>query len=253
MEKILEIKNLNKYYEKGLINKKSTIVLDNINLSVNKGEILGLVGESGCGKTTLSRCITGLINDYEGKIIYNGKALEKKSSKERTENIQMVFQDNSSALNPRRKINWILQEHFKVRKINDTDYIENKIKVTLDLVALPIDVLNRYPSQLSGGQLQRIGIASALMLDPKVIIADEPVSSLDVSIQAQILNLLQTLNKKLKLSIIFISHDLNVVYYLCDRIAIMNDGKIVECDEANKIFYKPENLYTKKLIDSILI
>lgn len=256
-EIILKIENVNKSYKDRNSSRKSVkSVLKSIDLSLKKGEILGLVGESGCGKSTLGRCITGLINDYSGDIIYKDQVLSYQNSKKRKDNtlhIQMVFQDPFSSLNPKKTIGWIIEEPLRARGIGTQEERKRRVFEMLDLIGLSRDYWTRYPHELSGGQRQRISIGSALILKPDILVADEPVSALDVSVQAQILNLLKELNQELGISILFISHNLSVVHYLCDHIAVMDNGKIVECNTADEVYFHPQDDYTKRLLDSILL
>lgn len=243
-EKAIEINDLCVYYDKrrkSIFEKKGKVqALKNVSLPVYKGEVLGLVGESGSGKSTLARAIMGINKDITGTIVKTD------------EYPQMIFQDPYGSLNPARTVHWILKESLKVdrkRKWTEEE-MEERIKTVCEQVELPLDFVNRYPSQLSGGQRQRVSIALSLMQSPKILIADEPVSALDVTIQAQILELLDNLHKKLDLSILFISHDLRVVYNLCDHVAIMKDGKIVEYGITDEIYRNPSAEYTKTLLKS---
>ncbi|GHU65621.1 oligopeptide ABC transporter ATP-binding protein [Spirochaetia bacterium] len=235
--------------------KEKKQVLRNINLEILPGEIYGLVGESGCGKTTLGLCILGLL-DYEGEIILNNKPMivrdsryqNSRSRKERASMVQVVFQDPAGALNPVMSVGWILEEPLRVHSIGDKKEREKKVDQMLDLVGLDASYKKRKPGELSSGQKQRISIACALMLNPSLIIADEPVSALDVSVGAQILNLFRDLNKRLGLSLLFISHNLNLVYYLCDRISVMKQGRIVEQGNAEEVYAHPQHPYTRELL-----
>lgn len=231
---ILEVKNVSSYY--GTRERKQ--VLRNVTFSLEEGEVLGLVGESGCGKTTLCKAILGFLKDYEGEIIHG------------SEHPQMVFQDPYSSLNPARKIGWIMEEPLKNRGGLSSQERKRKVEEMLCLVGLDGDFAGRYPSQLSGGQRQRICIGAALMLEPRLLIADEPVSALDVTIQAQILELLKNLQKKKNLSVFFISHDLRVVYNMCNRVLIMKGGTIVESGSTQEIYFRPQSSYTKQLLDA---
>ena len=214
----------------GIFGKKEIKpVLSNINMEIKRGEIFGLVGESGCGKTTLAKCILSLL-DYEGQIIINGVERAGKphshSKRERAMQVQAVFQNSGAALNPAKSVGWILEEPLKAHKLGNSSDRRRQIDQTLDLVGLDPSLKERLPRELSSGQKQRVAIAGALMLKPGLIVADEPVSALDVSVAAQIINLFSELNKRMDLSLLFISHDLELVGYLCDRIAVMQDGKI---------------------------
>ena len=254
---VLEIKNLSKVYiDKGFFGKGTEIkALDNVNLALFEGESLGIVGESGCGKSTLSKCIIQLEKQTKGAILYQGKHLEHLLSDQPLfyrKSVQMIFQDPASALNPKMRIGAILVEVMKVHSIGNNS-IDRKQKAIdlLEKVGLKADHFNRYPHEFSGGQKQRIGIARALALEPKIIICDESVSALDVSVQAQVLNLLNELKKAFSLSYIFISHDLSVVKHFCDRIIVLNNGKIEEEGFPEELFKRAKSNYTRKLIDSI--
>lgn len=236
--------------------KKNLIrAVDDVSLRIEKGEILGLVGESGCGKSTLSRTIMQLIPATAGEVVLDGESLTQLSHdqvRRRRLDFQMVFQDPYASLNPRMTIFSTLEEALRQRHPQLTkDATYEKIIALMETVGLDPAVMKKYPHEFSGGQRQRIAIARALAPEPKLIIADEPVSALDVSIQSQILNLLRSLREQLQLTMIFISHDLGVVRYIADRIAVMYQGKIVEYGEAETVFHHPQHDYTKRLLASI--
>jgi oligopeptide/dipeptide ABC transporter ATP-binding protein len=257
---MLEVKNLTKYYDisGSLVSRLSSGVkllqaVDHICFSVPEGKTFGLVGESGCGKSTTARLITRLIPATEGEVFFQGRdilRLPKRDVRELRKHIQMIFQDPYASLNPRMRIIDVVGRplsHFQGLRGRKR---RERAAELLDLVGLRPEHLDRYPHEFSGGQRQRIGIARALAAGPKLIIADEPVSSLDVSVQAQVLNLLKKLQRELKLSLIFISHDLNVVGYLADIVAVMYAGKIMEIAPVAEIFNAPLNPYTKALLAS---
>jgi peptide/nickel transport system ATP-binding protein len=229
--------------------------VDGVSFTVSKGETVGLVGESGCGKTTLGRAILQLVPATSGKIILNGKDLLQLSQKEITalrKDLQIVFQDPYGSLNPRITIGDAITEPMQVHEIcNGKNERKNKVVELLEKVNLKAEHFNRYPHQFSGGQRQRICIARALALNPSFLIFDESVSALDVSVQAQVLNLLNDLKKEFQFTSIFISHDLSVVRYISDRIMVMQQGKIVEEGLADEIYFNPKHEYTKKLIDAV--
>ncbi len=256
---ILSVQNLAKWYpiKKGIFSKAKNFfkAVDEVSFEIYPGETLGLVGESGCGKTTLGRCLLRLIEPSSGDINYQEIALTKLSAKKlrslRRE-LQIVFQDPYSALNPRFTIGDAIMEPMQVHGIHaNKEARKNKTIELLEQVGLSADFFNRYPHEFSGGQRQRICIARALALQPKVIICDESVSALDVSVQAQVLNLLSDLQEKFQLSYLFISHDLSVVKYFSDRMLVMNAGKIVESGFPEEIYHHPQQAYTQKLIDAI--
>ena len=227
--------------------------VDNVSLTLAQGETLGLVGESGCGKSTLARTIINLYRPTEGKVVFEGTdfaALSKKELRERCTDIQMIFQDPYSSLNPRMTVRQVLREVLLHHGICSKDEVGEQISHLLDLVGLSEDQAERLPSAFSGGQRQRIGIARALAARPRLIIADEPVSALDVSIQAQIINLLIDLKERLNLSMLFISHDLRVVRYISDRVAVMYLGSIVETSGTDELYDHPRHPYTKVLLDA---
>ena len=256
---LLQIKNLSVWFpvKKNLLGKSVsyTKAVDDVSFDVIKGETLGLVGESGCGKTTLGRTLLRLIEPTTGEIIYSGIDLTKKKIdeiKSFRKDIQLVFQDPYSSLNPRLTIGAAIAEPLKVHRQYKTDkQRKEKVISLLEKVNLDPKHFNRYPHEFSGGQRQRIVIARALALNPSFIICDEPVSALDVSVQAQVLNLLNDIKKEFGFTSIFISHDLSVVRYISDRIMVMHKGKIVEQGVADEVYYHPKNEYTKNLIDSI--
>ena len=256
----LEVKNLTKYFDVsgGLLSRVMTgskilKAVDHISFSVPEGKTFGLVGESGCGKSTTARLITRLIPATDGEVYFEGKEilhLPKGEVRELRKHVQMIFQDPYASLNPRMKVVDIVGRPLGIFYGTKGQKKINRVAELLELVGLRPEHLFRYPHEFSGGQRQRIGIARALAANPKLIIADEPVSSLDVSVQAQVLNLLRKLQRELKLSLIFISHDLNVVAYLADFVAVMYAGKIMEISSAEQIFKTPLNPYTKALLAS---
>jgi peptide/nickel transport system ATP-binding protein len=225
--------------------------VDGVSFDLHKGEVLGLVGESGCGKSTISRSLMGLLPVNEGQLIFDGKDLSKISQtqwKQVRKDIQLIFQDPFASLNPRMTVGSILTEPLVVHNIVPQSELKKEAQRLLDLVHLPSDAYKRYPHQFSGGQRQRIGIARALALRPELIICDESVSALDVSIQAQVLNLLKELQSEFDLSYLFISHDLSVVHYISDRVMVMQAGKIVESGDATQVLKSPAHPYTQRLI-----
>jgi ABC-type glutathione transport system ATPase component len=226
-------------------------VLHDINLEIAAAEIFGLVGESGCGKTTLGRCILGLI-DYSGEIIIDGLRQGREADRrEMARRVQAVFQDPAASLNPAWRTGWILEEPLRINKMGTAGERRKRVDEVLELVGLDPSYKGRRVHELSVGQKQRICIGCALMLRPRLIIADEAVSSLDVSVGAQVLNLFRELHRNLGLSMLFISHNLNIVSYLCDRIAVMRDGRIVEQGKTGEIYQNPAHPYTRMLLEAV--
>ena len=254
---MIEIRNLRKYFpiRGGFFNKQYGEVkaVENVSFKIPEGEILGLVGESGSGKTTLGRSIIRLIEPSKGKIFYNNKNIIKFKEKEMRElrkDFQIIFQDPFASLDPRKKVFNIIAQGLKIHTKMNKEEIYEKVKTIIKDVGLQEEHLNRYPHEFSGGQRQRIGIARALVLDPKFIIADEPVSALDVTIQAQILNLILELKEKYSLTILFISHDLSVINQIADRVMVMYLGHMVEIASTKKLFSNPRHPYTRSLIET---
>lgn len=259
MDTILEVKQLSTHFtlqKKNIFNKKKLSIkaVDDVSLNLFKGEILGLVGESGCGKSTFGRTLIGLVKPVNGFVKIDSKNLYSKDgavSKNNRFRIQMIFQDPYASLDPRMTVYETLKEPLIFHKIENRNTIDKTVIDLMSSVEMSSEFLGRYPHELSGGQRQRIAIARALSLKPDIIIADEPVSALDVSIQSQILNLLLNLQKQLNLTIIFISHDLSVVRHISNRTAVMYLGKIVELSESDKLFSTPYHPYTKALLSSL--
>ncbi len=241
--RILEVENLKVSYtensKKIVHNKQRREVVRGITLEVIQGESVGIVGESGCGKSTLAKAITGLVNDVKGQIVL------------REEKPQMVFQDPYGSLNPCKRIGWLLEEPLKLQKILSKQEREQRVEEILQKVNLSIEFKNRYPSDLSGGQRQRVAIARAMILHPKFVVLDEPVSALDVTVQAQVLQLLKDLKEEFLLSYLFISHDMGVIRSMCDRIYVMYQGEIIESGRTEEVFQNPIHDYTQQLLSSI--
>jgi len=251
-EVILEVKNLKKHFKtpKGMLH-----AVDGVNFTIEKGKTLGIVGESGCGKSTTGRAVLRLFEVTDGEVIFRGKNiahLSKKEMRKIREDMQIIFQDPFASLNPRMTVSEIIGEPLLIHKlVNNKTELSEKVKELMDLVGLSQRLLNTYPHELDGGRRQRIGIARALSLNPKFIVCDEPVSALDVSIQAQVLNLMQDLQEKLDLTYMFITHDLSVVKHFSDDIAVMYLGQLVEKAPSDVLFKNPRHPYTKALLSAI--
>lgn len=258
-EALLEVKDLKKYFpiKKGLLSRKTDYVkaVDGVSFKVAKGETLGLVGESGCGKSTTGRTVLRLIEPTSGKINFDGQdiaSLSKSQLRKKRKDMQIIFQDPYSSLNPRLTAGDIIGRAIDVNNIAKGNEREKRINKLLDVVGLGKMAYNRYPNEFSGGQRQRIGIARALACNPKLIVCDEPISALDVSIQSQIINLLQDIQDEFDLTYLFIAHNLAVVKHISDNIAVMYLGKIVEMANKNELFEKPQHPYTRALLSAIL-
>jgi len=258
--KLIEVRDLVKHFplKQGIVLQRqvgAVRAVDGISFDVFEGETLGLVGESGCGKSTTARLITRLLEPTDGAIVYKGNDIAHSSRAELKplrRDMQMIFQDPYSSLNPRKTVGSIIGEPFIIHRLErDESARKKRVQELMDLVGLNPEHYNRFPHEFSGGQRQRIGVARAIALKPKLVVADEPVSALDVSIQAQIINLLSQLQRELGLTIIFIAHDLSVVRHVCDRIAVMYLGKIVELADADQLFDHPRHPYTGALLSAV--
>jgi oligopeptide/dipeptide ABC transporter ATP-binding protein len=257
---ILRVKNLNMHFpiHGGILRKRigAVFAVNDVSFTIKKGETLGIVGESGCGKTTLGRALVRLYEPTSGEVIFDGKnvtQLDRSELKAVRRDMQMIFQDPYGSLNPRMSIKDTLLEPLTLHNIGTKQERIEKVMKLIDIVGLRTEDMFKFPHEFSGGQRQRIGIARALALGPKLVIADEPVSALDVSIQSQVLNLLVDLQKELGLTYIFISHDLTVVKYISNKVAVMYLGRIVELANADEIYLKPLHPYTKALLNSVPI
>ncbi len=251
---LVEVQNLKKYFPLRGRKKQFVKAVDNINFYIDPQETFGLIGESGCGKSTVARCITKIHNITEGSILYKGEdiaQLKEKEFKKYRQSIQMIFQDPYSSIDPKRTVRQIVGEPLNIFNICAKDEQKDRIEHYLNLVGLSAQHLDRYPHEFSGGQRQRIGSARALIMEPKFIICDEPISALDVSIQAQIVNLFQDLQDQMGLTYLFIAHDLAMVKYVSDRLGVMYLGQIVESAPSDEIYREPLHPYTKGLLDSI--
>ena len=257
---LIEVQNLKKYFpvRKGALQREVDRVhaVDDVTLSVRKGETVGLVGESGCGKSTLGRCIVRLLEPTDGDVIFDGRSIGKlkpRALRPLRREMQMVFQDPYASLNPRKRVGTIIGDPLRIHDIGDRKERKKQVEELLEKVGLSPEHYNRFPHEFSGGQRQRIGVARALALRPKLIVADEPVSALDVSIQAQMVNLLEELQDEFGLTYVFIAHDLGVVRHVSDRIAVMYLGKLVELSPAEELYTRPIMPYTEALLSAVPI
>jgi oligopeptide transport system ATP-binding protein len=255
---LLEVRDLRVHFpvHRGVLGRVVDHIraVDDVSFQLQKGQTLGVVGESGCGKTTLGRAVLRLIPATSGEIDFDGVSVLKtygESLRQLRRQMQIVFQDPAGSLNARMKVGEIVGEPLLVHKLASGKELKRKVAELLDRCGLPADAAERYPHQFSGGQKQRIGIARALSLRPKLIVCDEPTSALDVSVQSQILNLLKDLQEAFELSYIFISHDMAVVHHMCDRIAVMHQGRLVELGDAEQVISKPQHEYTQRLLDAV--
>ena len=251
-EKIIEMKNLKKYFP---MKKRQVLkAVDNVTMDIYRGEVLSLVGESGSGKTTLGRTVSRLYPKTAGDILVEGKPVESYSVKEFTKKIQMIFQDPQASLNPRMTVGDIVAEGIDIHKLASSKKERmEKVYNLLEIVGLNREHASRFPHEFSGGQRQRIGIARALGVDPEILVCDEPISALDVSIQAQVVNLLKELQKQRNLTLLFIAHDLSMVKYISDRVAVMYRGKVVELGKPEDVYSNPVHSYTKSLNSAVPI
>jgi oligopeptide transport system ATP-binding protein len=254
---LLEVRGLKKYFNvRGALGAtvQQVKAVNDVSFTLNRGETFGMVGESGCGKSTLGRTILRLTDPTEGQALYNGQdifAMDHGALQKMRQDLQMVFQDPYSSLNPRKRIGTILEEPLDIHKIGTKAERTQKVLEILEIVGLQAEHYYRYPHEFSGGQRQRIGIARALMVDPKLVVCDEPVSALDVSIQSQIINLLKKLQAELGLTYLFIAHDISVVRYISDRIGVMYLGRMVEQAQTDDMFASPKHPYTQALLSSV--
>jgi ABC-type oligopeptide transport system ATPase subunit len=254
---LLDVRHLVKEFtrKKGLFGKATTLrAVDDVSFTIERGETFGLVGESGSGKTTTGRCILRLIEPTSGEVIFDGRdvlALSRAEMRAARRQMQIVFQDPYSSLNPRLRVEEIVEEPLVIHKLGSKSERRQRVRDLFELVGLNPDHLRRFPHEFSGGQRQRIGLARALALNPSLVIADEPVSALDVSVQAQVVNLLMDLQQQLALTYLFIAHDLRLVEHICGRVAVMYLGRIVELGETAKLFASPQHPYTRALLSAI--
>lgn len=255
---LIEIKDLKVHYpiRSGFFNRVTDHVLavDGVTFTIEKGKTYGLVGESGSGKSTTGKAIVGLEKVTSGEILYNGQNMVKKSARKAAnynKDVQMIFQDSMSSLNPKKRVIDIIAEPIRnFERLSDQEE-KKKVQSLLDIVGMPTDAMYKYPHEFSGGQRQRLGVARAVATNPKLIVADEPVSALDLSVQAQVLNFMKNIQNEFGLSYLFISHDLGVVKYMCDNIAIMTKGRFVEIGTREDIYNHPQHIYTKRLLSAI--
>jgi oligopeptide/dipeptide ABC transporter ATP-binding protein len=260
-ETLVHIEDVYKHFpiKQGIIFQKEIArvhAVDGVSLEVGRGETLGVVGETGCGKSTLARCITGLHPVTRGRIVFDGTDITKlRGGRLKTfrRDVQMIFQDPYGSLNPRRRVGSIIADPFVIHKIASGADLKKRVQELMELVGLNPEHYNRFPAEFSGGQRQRIGVARALALRPKLVVCDEPVSALDVSIQAQVINLLKDLQKELGLTYIFIAHDLSVVRHVSDRVAVMYLGKVAELSEGERLYDRPRHPYTNALLSAASI